>query len=106
MLRALSIVSALLSVGALSGCVTPPAFMNTPVNKVHYRCANGEAIEVRYFPEQGVAVLVRGGQAMELQQQPAASGFWYSNGPHGIRGKGSELRVETGRMVPLTCQAI
>ena len=51
------------------------------------------------------AVLLRHGQAIELHQQPSGSGFVYSNGPNTIRGKGDELRVEIGRMVPMLCTA-
>jgi membrane-bound inhibitor of C-type lysozyme len=60
---------------------------------------------MRFFPEQGVGVLVRGGQTIELQQQPAASGFIYSNGPNTVRGKGDELRLEIGRMAAITCRS-
>ncbi len=60
---------------------------------------------MRFFPKQGVGVLVRNGRPMELQQQPAASGFVYGNGPTTVRGKGDELTMEIGRMVPIRCQA-
>ncbi len=60
---------------------------------------------MRFFPAQGIGVLVRNGMPIELQQQPAASGFLYSNGPNTVRGKGSEMTVEIGRMVPFTCKA-
>lgn len=50
-------------------------------------------------------MLVRNGETMELQQQPSGSGFVYSNGPTKIRGKGDDLTVEIGRMVPLQCKA-
>ena len=68
-------------------------------------CSNGEEVEMRFFPAQGVGVLVRNGKPMELQQQPAASGFVYGNGPNTVRGKGNELIVEIGRKVSLTCHA-
>jgi membrane-bound inhibitor of C-type lysozyme len=70
-----------------------------------FKCANGEQAEMRFFPAQGVGVLVREDRTWELQQQPAASGFLYSNGPNAVRGKGDELIVEVGRTVPLKCQA-
>jgi hypothetical protein len=31
----------------------------THERRVHYRCANGENVEMRFFPAQGVGVLVR-----------------------------------------------
>ena len=44
-------------------------------------------------------------KTIELQQQPSGSGFIYSNGPNTIRGKGNDLTVEIGRMVPIQCKA-
>ena len=60
---------------------------------------------MRFFPQQGVAVLLRGGQTTELQQQPSGSGFVYSNGPITVRGKGDDLSLEIGHMVPIACRA-
>src|SRR5690554_6355397 len=63
-------------------------------------------IEVRFFPVHGVAVLVLDGNNHELQQQPAASGFWYSNGKYTLRGKGAvDAWLEIGRRTPIDCQA-
>jgi membrane-bound inhibitor of C-type lysozyme len=77
----------------------------TPFTRTTFACDNDEEIEVRFFPEQGIAVLVRGGQNVELQQQPVASGFEYSNGQTTLRGKGSELTMTVGMMAPTTCTA-
>ena len=91
---------------SLASCARPvPPTAEAPMNRVAFHCNNGEDIEVRFFPQQGVAVLVRNGKTMELQQQPSGSGFRYSNGPNTIRGKGNQLSVEIGRMVPLQCEA-
>jgi len=79
---------------------TPPAR-----HDVDFVCDQGEKLSVRFFPQQGVAVLVRHGETIELQQQPSGSGFIYSNGPNTIRGKGSALRVEIGRMRAIECEA-
>lgn len=91
---------------ALAACTAPPERVeHNTMRRVHFACDNGEDIEMRFFPAEGVAVLVRGGHTMELQQQPSASGFVYSNGPNTVRGKGDALRVEIGRRVPIHCQA-
>lgn len=79
---------------------TPPAR-----HDVDFVCDQGEKLSVRFFPQHGVAVLVRHGETIELQQQPSGSGFIYSNGPNTIRGKGSALRVEIGRMRAIECEA-
>lgn len=77
----------------------------TGERRVRFVCTNGEEVEMRFFPAQGVGVLVRNGKPMELQQQPSGSGFLYSNGPNTVRGKGDEIMIEIGRMVPLKCTA-
>jgi membrane-bound inhibitor of C-type lysozyme len=79
----------------------PPSIFS----EIAYSCTNGQSLSVRFFPQQGVAVLVRNGETMELDQQPSGSGFIYRNGPNTVRGKGDDLTVEIGRMVPLQCSA-
>ena len=68
-------------------------------------CTNGTAIAVRFSPANETAVLTHQGSSITLTQQPSGSGFIYSNGPSTIRGKGDDLTVEIGRMVPLQCTA-
>lgn len=93
---------------ALSACSTPPptpqGMPDVPMNRAHYACSDGTDIEMRFFPLQGVGVLIRHGRNHELQQQPAASGFLYTNGPIRVQGKGDELMLAIGRMVPITCR--
>ena len=100
-------VAATVAACLVTACaVTPPIGDNSPDDReVGFNCSNGPDLSVRFFPAQGVAVLVRNGETMELQQQPSGSGFVYSNGPTTIRGKGDDLTVEIGRMVPLQCKA-
>ena len=68
-----------------------------------WKCDNDEVVEVRFFPDQGVAVLVRGGQNIEMQQEPVASGFRYVSGPTSIQGKGNEFILQVGMMTPTKC---
>lgn len=75
------------------------------VNVVNYQCENGESIRVSYFIDQEKAILERNGDSIELPQRPAASGMLYSNGPNTIRGKGNDLSLEIGRMMPVACSA-
>ena len=106
----------------LSACTTPApqineaeietevnaAFLKKYENKmiIHYQCEPDKRdIEMRYFPDHGVAVLVLEGVTHELQQQVSGSGFWYSNGKYTVRGKGDSLWLEIGRMMPIDCQA-
>lgn len=73
--------------------------------RLTFRCDNGEQVEMRFFPQQGVGVLVRGGRTQELQQQPSASGFIYAGAGTTVRGKGDELRIEPAQQPPLSCRA-
>ncbi len=77
----------------------------TPQTRTSFSCDNGETVEVRFFPEQGIAVLVRGGQNTELQGEPVASGFKYSNGQTTIQGKGDTLDLNVGMMATAKCTA-
>ncbi|WP_219339188.1 MliC family protein [Tepidicella baoligensis] len=93
---------------ALGACSTPPpppqGMPDVPMSRAYYACSDGADIEMRFFPLQGVGVLIRHGRNHELQQQPAASGFLYTNGSIRVQGKGDELMLEIGRMVPITCR--
>jgi membrane-bound inhibitor of C-type lysozyme len=89
----------------LQACSSVPRTMSQSPRLVKYACDNGEFVEVRFAESEGAATLIRAGSAVALKQQTVASGFEYSNGPNTIRGKGEELRVEIGRMVPISCRA-
>lgn len=95
-----SVLSAALITCACSATSPMPAD-----REVAFACANGELLTIRFSPAKSVAVLMRHGQHMELQQKPSGSGFIYSNGLHTIRGKGDDLRIEIGRMAPIQCRA-
>jgi membrane-bound inhibitor of C-type lysozyme len=78
----------------------------TTQTRSSFKCDNDETIEVRFFPDQGIAVLVRGGQNTELQGEPVASGFLYTNGQTTLRGKGQALEMTVGMMAATKCTAI
>lgn len=86
-----------------AGCASTQG-QSTGERRVTFDCSQGEEIEMRFLP-QGVAVLVHKDTTLELQQRPSASGFIYSDGPNTVRGKGNDLTVEIGRMMPLKCRA-
>ena len=75
----------------------------TQEGRVRYNCERGDAIEVQ-FSGTGAATLYRGDTVTELSQAPTGSGYYYTNGKVGIRGKGDEVRLEIGRMAPIQCQ--
>jgi membrane-bound inhibitor of C-type lysozyme len=95
------------SMASLFSCVGGHAKQaKKEVISTRYACENGERIEVRFFPKQDRATLIRQGKNIELEQQISASGFIYSNGPTTLQGKGDEIMVEIGRMAPLVCKAM
>lgn len=77
----------------------------TKQSRTTFACDNEEKIEVRFFPDQGIAVLVRGGQTVELNGEAVPSGFKYSNGQTTIQGKGDELTLNVGMMAGTKCTA-
>lgn len=94
---------ALLALTALAACSSPPpAATPSAEHHVRFLCDNGQTLSVHF--SDATAVLTRNGSDITLQQQPSGSGFIYSNGPNTIRGKGDDLTVEIGRMVPLQCR--
>lgn len=111
--RMLAGMTALAAVGLAVGCAGRPVAAPRPASldgsplkrEVAFTCSNGTELSVRFFPAQGVAVLVREGQTTELQQAPSGSGFVYASRTTTIRGKGDDLTVEIGRMAPLQCKA-
>nr|WP_320135231.1 MliC family protein [uncultured Amphritea sp.] len=87
------------------GCTnTPPLPDSRHYHEVSYQCERGVAA-VRFYPQQSRAVLIRDNHAIELRQEPTASGFLYSNVKVSIRGKEDRMSLEIGRMMPIACHA-
>ena len=116
-MKSIHLLAPLALIAALcAGCAAPSpssqphadAYKGEPTKEIRTRfsCNDGDEVEMRFFNLQGVGVLVRQGETIELQQEPAASGFRYSNGPTTVRGKGDALTLEIGRMMPIECQAL
>lgn len=82
-----------------------PAAPATEMNEVAFDCGEAGAVAVRFFPQQGVAVLVRDGQTLEMQPEPTGSGFAYRGGATVLRGQAEELRIETEGEPALECRA-
>ncbi len=90
---------------AISGCASSAGVDEERDRLAIYDCTNGESLSVRFLSDRQMAELLYRDESIELQQEPSGSGFLYSSGPSTIRGKGNELVVEIGRMIPLRCQA-
>jgi len=80
----------------------PPAEM-----RVSYTCDNGERVQLRDFPQQGIAVLERGGQNSELQQSVTPPGFTCSGGQTTLRVAQDRLTMQMsiGMMATASCGA-
>ena len=96
-----TVLAAALLVTTVAACRSPAE----EVLEVQFACVNSDDVTVRFFPEQELAILLRNGEQIELPQQISGSGFIYSNGSTTIRGKGNDLTVEIGRMVPIQCRS-
>lgn len=71
-----------------------------------FDCDNGVVLEVTFDNAKDVAIVSTEG--MEPQSLPigmSGSGYYYSNGRYGLRGKGDEATWEVGRMAPVNCKA-
>lgn len=95
--------SAVLAILLISACAQKATNVNE-MNRMRYSCLDGTSLVVHFFPYQARAELLLAGDTHRLPQQPAASGFWYSNSKYAVRGKGKDLWLEVGRSMPLYCQ--
>lgn len=109
---AAGLIGALLMAGACAPKAPPPPPPPPPPApaemRVNYSCSNGEQVTVRFFPQQGVATLVRGGMNTELQQQSAPPGFLYVGAQTVLRVQEDRLRMTMtiGSMSATNCTAI
>lgn len=86
----------------------PPGPPPAPAEmRVTYNCTNGEQVAVRYFPQQGVASLNRGGHTTELQQQSTPPGFTYTGPSTVLRVHDDRMRMTmtVGNMAATNCTA-
>ena len=95
-----------LVLACLSGCIGLGAQAKAiDYNEVIFTCGREESVLVRFYPSNGSAILVRDEQTFDLKQEPAGSGFLYTNRRVSIRGKGEDMSIEVGHMAPIKCHA-
>lgn len=79
--------------------------MNSVVRAI-YLCSNGEKLTVDFDnPRKMATVRNSNGLAVDLHQQTAASGIWYTTGGHELRGKGNEATWKSGDRPQTNCRA-
>ncbi|MEJ8571152.1 MliC family protein [Microbaculum marinum] len=72
-----------------------------------FDCDNGQTLDVVFDNDKDPAVAVVTIEGEEPQTLPIAmsgSGYYYTNGKYGLRGKGEEAMWEVGRMAPIDCK--
>ncbi|MDX1271459.1 MliC family protein [Bizionia paragorgiae] len=62
----------------------------TTINK------DGKQLEIVFNNTKGTATFVFDGETVDLQQEKAASGFWYKNDTYELRGKGNDIQLKKG----------
>ncbi len=77
----------------------------TVQSRTRFTCADGSAIELRFFPEQGVAVLLRNGGSQELQAEPAGEAYRYRGDGVLVEGKDNSLNLTIGTTPDIACTA-
>lgn len=71
-----------------------------------FDCADGTVLEVTFDNARNVAIVsTEGMDAQTLPIATSGSGYYYTNGRYGLRGKGDAATWEIGRMAPLDCKA-
>lgn len=93
--------------GAIRGnSVNPPAgqpMPTPPQTRFEYNCDNGESVAVRFFPQQGVAVLERGGQNVELTQKAGTSTFTNGQTTVSAGPDRTSIQLQVGMMAATKC---
>jgi hypothetical protein len=85
----------------------PPGWTGdgSTASRLSATCANGETIELRFFPDVGVAVLIRRGVNTELQFEPGPSGLRYTAPDTVVTGSGRSYTVAEAGEAEVTCTA-
>ena len=86
--------------------VDPALVTRLAAERVPYACDNEETVELRIFPDQGVAALWRGGKSTELHQVKAyPPTFRYEAGPiASVEGTPAEFTMQVGAMALTQCK--
>ena len=99
--------SGLLVAVLTTGCASVPAekvAFGERSNNMQFACGNGDKVELQFFPEEGMSVLVRNGWTVGLPEQATDTGYAYSNGPTTVRGQGNEMTIQIGYLTPIWCR--
>jgi membrane-bound inhibitor of C-type lysozyme len=76
--------------------------------KAVFNCEDGTKLDVTFDNDADpntAIVTIEGKEPVTLPIAMSGSGYYYSNGPMGLRGKGDEATWEVGRKAPVNCTA-
>lgn len=76
-----------------------------PKGEISYVCANGDMFKVRFAPADDTATFMRRGEIMDMQRQPAQTGFRFASGNTSIVGTADQIILAVPGFPPLSCQS-
>lgn len=84
----------------------PVGMPATPVQLTELSCEDGSQRTLRYFPEQGIAILAPDGLGIEMQMEPADAGVRYAGGGTVVTGEGTKYMIARDGADPIACAAV
>jgi membrane-bound inhibitor of C-type lysozyme len=86
--------------------VAPPQPAAAATINATFACANGLKLAVVFDNTANTATVTTDKLNVVLPARTTGSGYWYSDGRHGLRGKGKEVQWEVGRALPVKCTEV
>jgi len=103
---AVALFGALAFLGAVALGLSAPQAHAEAINAV-FDCDGDLTLNVVFDndadPETAI-VTIEGEEPITLPIAMSGSGYYYTNGRYGLRGKGDEAMWEVGRMAPIDCK--
>lgn len=83
----------------------PPGMAPVPMTLTTLACEDGSTRTLRYFPEQGIAILMPDDAGKELQMEPVAAGVRYAGADLVVTGEGTKYMIARAGAEPIACTA-
>lgn len=83
----------------------PPGMRPVPMTLTALACEDGSTRTLRYFPEQGIAILMPDDVGKELQMEPVAAGVRYAGADLVVTGEGTRYMIARAGAEPIACTA-
>lgn len=93
------------ALAAALAAAVPAAADSAGIIEATFACENGTVLDITFDNEKQVAIVKTADLGpLTLPIGMSGSGYYYSNGQYGLRGKGDEAMWEVGRMAPINCR--